>query len=135
MRVLSVLLAVGLFLSTINIASGADSTPPGSGRCARRDFSSTSAPGAYGSAGSDITFTGSLSGIRGAEIDNNTSSDLYLSLSTSATNCSAGTDNVAVPANSSRFLNQSDQRFGSHICARRQDGSSLSAGTLTICVR
>lgn len=133
---LGFLAIIGLFLAAPNAARAASSTGPGSGVCARRDFASTSAPGSFGSANSEITFSPALGvGLRGAEIDNNTSFDLYVSVATAAANCTGGVANVAVPANSSRFLQPGDQKFGTHICARRQDGSTLSTGTLTVCAR
>lgn len=126
-----ILVVLGLLVGAIP----AFALPPGNGQCVSRDFSVTNAPAAFGSAGADLTFPTSVTGIRGAEFDNYTANEMWVSVSTSATNCTGGRGNVAVPANASRFLNPGDQKFGSHICAIRRDGVALTTGTFTACIR
>lgn len=108
---------------------------PGNGQCVSRDFSSTAAPAAFGSAGAELTgWPAAVSGVRGGEFDNFSSSNLWISVSTSSSNCTGGRANLHVPANSTRYIVQGDQKFGSKICAIGTAGT-VSTGSLVACVR
>jgi len=89
-----------------------------------RDASGTAIPTAYGSAGAEV-FSG-LSSRSNIAVINNSSADIGISLGTTSSNCSGGTDNAIVPATGSSVF--TGISINTKVCLRSLSGSTISSG-------